>query len=137
MTKAVVKKNIIPPSSGISVTLVKSRKNPDVLMLRASGEFASHECLHCGQDFANNLQKAFTGEGKRKIFILNLAGVTRLDAIGAGSIASFIRKCQKSDTKLILCTAQGYAKEVLKITKLISCVAYYDTEKEALASLNK
>jgi anti-anti-sigma factor len=72
----------------------------------------------------------------RKNLILNLAGITVLDAIGIGILATFIGKCSESGIKLVWCAARQRVKDKLLVSKLIYVVPYYQTEKEALDSLS-
>lgn len=117
------------------VKFVQSRKNPKVLILRASGYFCCHESYICGGECLEKLSKALTSD--RKNLVLNLAGITVLDAIGVGVLVTFIGKCLESGIKLVLCTAKPYVKDKLRQTKLIYFVSYYGTEEEALKSFDK
>ncbi len=117
------------------VKLVQSRKNPEVLILKASGYFCCHESDICGGECLEKLIKAFAS-GKIN-FILNLAGITVLDAVGVGVLVTFIGKCIASGIKLVWCAARQNVKDKLLVTKLIYVVPYHNTEEEALNSFGK
>ncbi len=135
MAKKYVKKDGRPFSCTINVKPVRSRKNPKVIILRASGKFCSHESSVCGINFLKNLKKALDND--RKNFILNLAGITILDAAGIGVLATFIGWCFGLNIKLVWCAAKLHVKDKLLISKLIYAVPYYEAEEEALKYFDK
>lgn len=135
MAKKYVKKDGRPFSCTINVKPVRSRKNPKILILRASGKFCSHESSVCGIIFLKNLKE--TLDNDRKNLILNLAGITVLDAVGIGVLATFIGWCFGLNIKLVWCTAKSRVRDKLLMSKLIYAVPYYETEEEALNSFNK
>lgn len=135
MTKKATKKNARSPRYIPDIKLVESRKNPKVLVLKGSGYFCCHESYDCGQNTLKDLTIALASD--RKNFILNLAGVTVLDAVGVGVLATFIGKCTESGVKLVWCTARQRVKDKLLETKLIYFLPYYNTEEEALESFDK
>lgn len=117
------------------VKFVESRKNLEVLVLKASGYFCCHESYDSGIRTLHYLTAELASD--RKNFILNLAGITVLDAIGVGVLATFIGKCAESGIKLVWCAARQRVKDKLLVTKLIYVVPYYNTEEEALNSFSK
>lgn len=118
-----------------NVKFVRSHKNPKVLILRASGDFCCHESSTCGKECLEKLSKAFA-DG-RENFILNLAGIAVLDAIGVGVLATYIGWCFGLNINLVWCAAKSRVKDKLLISKLIYAVPYYKTEEEALRSFDK
>lgn len=135
MAKKTVKKNANPSAyHTINVKLIESRKNTGVLILRASGKFCSHESIACGNEFSKNLNMAFASD--RTNFILSLAKVEALDAIGLGTLATFIGKCLESDIKLALCSAKPNIEDRLRITRLIFAVPYFQSETRAIEHFN-
>lgn len=63
------KKNISVSGCSINVKVVKSRKNPRVIMSKAKGKFCSHESLACGEKFGGDLNDAINKaiQNNRKI----------------------------------------------------------------------
>ncbi len=142
MAKKSAKKDVRPSDyTGytIEVKEMRSRKNPKVLILRASGKFSSHESWNCGRILSDNLNEKLVSERvrDRKNIVLSLSGITALDSVGVGVLAIFIGKCLESGVKLVWCSARQRVRDKLTTTTLIYLIPYYNTEEEALNSFGK
>jgi len=127
-----LQKTLKKTEPGINVKMIKSRKYPGVLILRAFGLHNYNEDPP-SREFEKNLEAVF--EKKPKVIILDLGHVKRLDSVERGGLAKFYSECKGKDITLLLCSLHPSVKLVLSITRLDTLMQSYKNEKEALAAL--
>jgi anti-sigma B factor antagonist len=109
---------------------VNSRKTGGVMILTISGRLTAGDPALRLRDTIRQL----LADGNVK-FAINLADVTYIDSSGLGELVTTyttVRKAQ-GDLKLLKLTAR--AKDLLRMTKLLTVFDVYEEEQKALAAL--
>jgi anti-sigma B factor antagonist len=108
---------------------LNTRKINGVIIFDMQGKLAIGEPVLL---FRNTIRR-FMEDGNCK-FILNLAGVSKIDSTGMGElITSFASlKNRQGDVKLLNLTKS--TKDLLQITKLLTVFDSYDDEAQAIAA---
>jgi anti-anti-sigma factor len=122
--------------SGITVKLIRSRKDKRVIILRLSGKLSPHEDVGSGLVFMDDLFKTFEiKKPNHKILLLNLAGLVALDAVSIGDIAELYAKAHAQNLEFIICSPNARVKDYLTRTRLVPFWQCYETETDALSAL--
>lgn len=110
---------------------IKERQNNDVCILDLRGKLKIGE----GNIRLHNAVRILLNQGKNEI-LLNLAGISEIDADGVGGlIADFVAtKNQRGKLKLLHLTHRN--RELMMLTKLLTIFENYENELEAIESFN-
>src|SRR5262245_36329099 len=108
---------------------LNTRKVDSIVIFDMQGKLAIGEPVLL---FRNTMRR-FMEDGSRK-FILNLAGVTKIDSTGMGELITTFAslKNRQGDVKLLNLTKS--TKDLLQITKLLTVFDSYDDEAQAIAA---
>jgi anti-sigma B factor antagonist len=110
--------------------LLKSRRLDDVVILDLSGRITMGEGTVTVRD---NLQKLLEA-GDRK-FIVNLADVDYIDSAGLGELVTAFTTVRNHNGQLKLLSLTKRVRDLLQITKLLTVFDSYDSETEAIKSM--
>src|SRR6202167_6428595 len=69
--------------------------------------------------------------------VLNLAGVNYIDSGGLGTLVGVYSSARAAGADIKLTGVGQRLRDVLQITKLVTVLAVYDTERDALASFDR
>jgi anti-sigma B factor antagonist len=108
---------------------LNTRKVDSIIIFDMQGKLAIGEPVLL---FRNTMRR-FMEDGSRK-FILNLAGVSKIDSTGMGELITTFAslKNRQGDVKLLNLTKS--TKDLLQITKLLTVFDSYDDEAQAIAA---
>jgi anti-anti-sigma factor len=70
-------------------------------------------------------------------FVIDVAGVTRVDSTGLGMLVRFLSHTRRRDGDLRIAAPQPFLTSVLQFTKLATIFRVYDTEEAAIVSFLK
>ena len=109
---------------------ISERQAGDVTVLDMSGKITIGE----GSVALRTAIRRMLEEGKKKI-LLNLAGVNYIDSSGIGELVSSYTAINKDGGQLKLLNLTQKLQDLLTITKLLTVFDVYESEPEALSSL--
>jgi anti-sigma B factor antagonist len=116
----------------MGVITIERRDVNDVVILQVSGEITYGK----GSDVVlRTTVDTVIAEGMRKL-ILNVSGVTYVDSAGLGQLAQIQTQAGRSQVALRLASLSKRLRELLLATRLLPLFQVYETEAEALASLD-
>lgn len=102
----------------------------NILILKIIGEIDYYNYLDLKEYLDKELLQGF------KLMVLNLSQVKKLDSPALGTIISAADKCRKAGGGISLCDATAHNVRLgIKLLLSTSRTRYFDTEKEALESL--
>lgn len=105
------------------------RKSGDVTLIEVRGRAT----IGAGNDLlAGKLREAVEG-GCTKILV-SLEGITQIDSSGISTLVRNYVTLGKKGGAFKLMKPAGRVKEVLEVTRLVSCIPTFDDEAKALAS---
>ena len=108
---------------------IKLREREGVTIVDLNGRVV----LGDGASELSDAVKGLLDQGKKKLLI-NLAGVTKMDSTGLGSLVGSYASATRQSAKLKLLKPQERIENLLIITKLITVFETFDDEDEAIAS---
>ena len=80
--------------------------------------------------------KGLLGEGKKKL-VLNLQNVMFIDSAGLGALIAAHTSAKSSGATLRLCNLGSGAKELLRMTRLLTIFEVSNSEADAVRSFSK
>lgn len=111
---------------------IVERTAGDVTILDLSGRLVLGDGDEALRDTVNRLVE----QGCRKV-VLNMLEVTYLDSAGLGTLVSKYITVHNRGGQLRVCNLQRRAFAVLQITKLLGVLQAFDSEQEAIRSLDE
>lgn len=110
---------------------IEQRESGDVVILDLYGRFVVEDGV---PEFVEKMN-ALTRQGRKRV-ILNFEGVTYLDSAGVGAVAwKFVTaRKQNGDVKLLNLRPRSF--KVLDTTKLLTVIATFDSETDAIQSFD-
>jgi anti-sigma B factor antagonist len=108
---------------------INHRRVGSVVVLELSGTFGAGTA----ESFSTTVQSMLY-EGRRA-FVVNLAGVTRMDSTGLGALVAACGSVAAAGGRMVLAQLPRRIQSVLAIAKLVTVFDVFDSEAEALASL--
>jgi anti-anti-sigma factor len=67
--------------------------------------------------------------------LLNFAGLTGIDAAGAGALVLLLTRAQRNKRRVLGCGLKDEHRQIFELTKLAEAMALYPSEADALAEL--
>jgi len=108
---------------------IEERRVGDVTVLDLLGELRTAECSAALRDAIGRL----SGVGRNKI-LLNLAGLSAIDASGLGELLRSNVGLNKGGGQLKLLHPARALREMMSITELLSVFDIFESESEAVAA---
>ncbi len=100
-------------------------------ILRVSGNILGDDRLKLSEAIQEQVESGYTN------VVLNLEKVDIMDSVGLGMLVGAYTSLNRKDVKLILSNVGRSVNYLLTVAKLNQIFERYDTEDEALASLQK
>ena len=114
---------------------IAPRKENDIIILNIQGRVVGDASLELRREINGWL--AEEGEDEKPNIILNLSKVSMMDSSGLGVLVSSYTSVQKKGGKLILAGLGKGLQNLIAITKLTRVFDIYESEEEAVQSLQK
>ncbi len=105
---------------------LKSRKQPNLVVLALSGRFDSSETAR---------MNAWFDEQTAANIIINLADVNFVDSSALAVMVKAMKRCRGQKGELVLCNLQQTVRVIFELTRLDKAINIYDTEAEALKAV--
>lgn len=110
---------------------VESRDSKTSVYLLAGDLFGTGR----GYEFQEDVRRA-VAEGRRR-FVVDLAGVERIDSSGIGILAAVIFSTSRAGGGVVLSSLPGRVEQILGVAMLLDHVARAGSVDEALARLDE
>ncbi len=120
----------LAPPKGWAVGLqIEVRKTGEVILLDVRGRAT----IGASNDLLSSKLREAIESGCSKILV-NLEGITQIDSSGISTLVRNYVTMGKKGGMLKIMKPTGRVKEVLEVTRLVSCIPTFDDESKAVAS---
>ena len=108
---------------------MKQRKQHDAMIISITGEMV------LGDDHFELMKFVIHELKEHKKFVIDLGKVTRIDSAGVGELVAVNVAVKEKDGQLRLANFDGRVGKVLQMALVPQLIPTFDTQKEAIASL--
>ena len=122
-----------------SLIQVEQYQQNKIMVFRVKGNFSQkvqESAMNAQIDHVNRIVSPYLKSTEIEGILFNLKDLVQIDSSGIGALVSYYKAIQKREGLFGICEVNAPIMEVLKVTQLYHIMDIYDSEQEALKSMD-